>query len=153
MKITVELDEFWMHDEQDLSTELKEYVKNKVLKEVSDYIKNKVDTQITMQVKEEVEKHMYKQINEFIANTISTGKVKGLVSPYELVSLEEFIKQKFEKETGWNSFDSKIKEIAQKHATDMKSRYDLLFASQLVAKMSENGLLKKDAAKLLLDKQ
>lgn len=152
MKITVEMDDFWMNDEESLSEKLNEYVVRKVLDEVSKHIKDKVETQITMQVKDTVEKSMYRQINEAIANTIAVGKVKSLVSPYEPVPIEEFIKQKFEKETGWNSFDSKIKEIATKHSADMKARYDLLFASQLVAKMTENGLLKKDVAKLLLDK-
>lgn len=32
----------------------------------------------------------------------------------------------------------------------MKQRYDLLFASQIVAKLDEHGLLKEDIAELLL---
>lgn len=33
----------------------------------------------------------------------------------------------------------------------MKKRYDLLFASQLVAKMKESGFIKEEAIALLLD--
>lgn len=55
-------------------------------------------------------------------------------------------------ETG-NSMEKLIKSLAKDFANEMKERYDLLFASQLVAKMSETGLLKEDVAKLLLPKQ
>lgn len=41
-------------------------------------------------------------------------------------------------------------DCAKDFGKEMKERYDLLFASQLVAKMSETGLLKEDVAKLLL---
>ena len=49
--------------------------------------------------------------------------------------------------------DAKITKIAQDlavaQAKEAKDRYDLLFASQLVAKMNDSGLLRDDVARLL----
>ena len=67
------------------------------------------------------------------------------------MTLKEYILYQIQNNTGWNSPNENIKKLAQKFGEEMKNRYDLLFASQLVAKMNENGLLKEDVAKKLLD--
>ena len=42
------------------------------------------------------------------------------------------------------------RELAEKSAAELKARYDLLFASQLVSKINEHGMLREDVARLLL---
>ena len=54
MKFTVEVEEFWLEDEE-LSTELQAHVKTNVVREISSSIKDNVETQITKKVKEVIE--------------------------------------------------------------------------------------------------
>ena len=68
MKITIDLEDFFMNEESNLEESLKTYVKDNVLREIKEHIKEKVDTQITMRVKEEVEKLGY----------VGTGKKYGV---------------------------------------------------------------------------
>lgn len=44
-----------------------------------------------------------------------------------------------------------LKKTADVHFKAIKDKYDLLFASQIVTKLGEKGMLKEDVAKLLLD--
>lgn len=151
INVTVDLDDVWA-DEESLTHAIESNIKFLVLKEIDAKIKNKVDTHITRKVSEEIEKNMYRQMNSFIADFIKTGEVKSSQNSSKMVSIEEFIKEKFVYSSGWGSPDEAIKKLAEKFSLEMKNRYDLLFASQLVAKMNESGLLKKDVAKILLAK-
>lgn len=49
-----------------------------------------------------------------------------------------------------NTLSKIAREQADKSASELKARYDLLFASQLVTKMNANGMLREDVARLLL---
>lgn len=151
INVTVDLDDFWA-DEESLTHAIESNIKFQVLEEIDAKIKDKVDTHITRKVSEEIEKNMYRQMNSFIADFIKTGEVKSSHNSSKMVSIEEFIKEKFVYSSGWGSPDETIKKLAEKFSLEMKNRYDLLFASQLVAKMNESGLLKKDVAKILLAK-
>lgn len=152
MKITIDLEDFWLDGETDLESGLKDFVKREVLKEINKSIEKRVEDHLTTKIKEEVEKHMYKQMNSFIADFIKTGQIKSSnYSDAKMISVEEYVKQKFSSDTGWSSPNEQIKTLAKKFGDEMKARYDLLFASQLVAKLNDTGLLKKDAARLLLD--
>jgi hypothetical protein len=45
---------------------------------------------------------------------------------------------------------AQTKKATDSISKELKERYDLLFASQIVSKLHENGMLKEDVAKLLL---
>lgn len=53
-----------------------------------------------------------------------------------------------------NKTDDRLVRIAREQAdkshAELKARYDLLFASQLVTRMNESGMLREDVARLLL---
>ena len=149
MKITIDVSEFYL-EESDLETGLRHFVKDAVLVEIKKSIQEKIDTQLTMQIKADVEKNMYQQMNLFIADFIKVGKIKSSRDSNKQITIEEFITEKFAYDSGWSSPSDMIKKLADTYGREMKSRYDLLFASQLVAKMNEQGLLKKDVAKILL---
>lgn len=156
MKIVVELDEFWMHDEAELSTALSKYVTNQVISEIWKKIKSKVDEDIQVKTAKMVEKLMYQKASSLIDEALKTQTIKTMVyensrNVEKLVSLEEYIGIKFKKDSGWGSPDKKIEELAKQFADELKKRYDLLFASQIVSKLNENGLLKEDVHKMLME--
>lgn len=153
MKITVEFDDFWMNGDDDLSEKLNEYVSDEVTREIWKKIEQKVESQITVQVTKKIEAQLFRKGQSIVKKLIETEKIKSpshSVGENGYCTLEEFIKYNFESNSGWNSPNETIKKLAKGFASEMKSRYDLLFASQLVAKMNESGLLKEDVAAKLL---
>ncbi len=157
MKITVELDDFWMDGEESLSEELKHYVSIQVKKEIWESIKELATKTVTDIVREDVEKTMLAEGKKIVSTIIETKKIKAPSSSIAdddgMCTLEDYIKYEFENKSGWNSPFSKIKDLAKKFGDEMKSRYDLMFASQIVSRMNENGLLKEDVAKRLIEKE
>ena len=150
INVTIDLDDLWT-DESSISEEISMEIKRKVLDEIWNKLKPAVEDQITRATKNEVEKMYCRKINTFIDEFFETGELKSPKNSNEKMSLKEYIYYQIQNNTGWNSPNENIKKLAQQFGNDMKNRYDLLFASQLVAKMNENGLLKEDVAKKLLD--
>ena len=150
INVTIDLDDLWT-DESSISEEISMEIKRKVLEEIWNKLKPAVEDQITRVTKNEVEKMYCRKINTFIDEFFETGELKSPKNSNEKMTLKEYILYLIQNNTNWNSPNENIKKLAQKFGEEMKNRYDLLFASQLVAKMNENGLLKEDVVKKLLD--
>jgi hypothetical protein len=151
MKITVDLEDLWA-DEENISDTVKNEIIYSVKKGIIEHYEKKTVDYIERAVKLELDKTLNLKLSSYVDEQIEVGKIKSLKSN-EQITLKEFVREKFEQTSGWNSWDDKIKAVANSHSQDMKNRYDLLFASQLVAKMQEAGMLKEDVAKLLLEKK
>lgn len=157
MKIIVKIDDFWYNEDRELTSELEKYVSNKVFEKIWKSIEKKVDKVISDEIEKDVKKQMTDKVNKLMDKAFETDDV--IVSRvYEngkyvnvKTSLAQYVTNKLEKESGWGSPNAKIEAIAKTVADDMKKRYDLLFASQVVSKLSENGFLKEDVKKMLED--
>lgn len=151
MKIVVDLEDFWLDDESELIPTLQEYVKNSVIRDISDSIKKQVDSFMDKAIKNHVEKQLEVRVNLLMESFIENNKVKGNYSSDPELTVSELINKKF------NDARPNIQDLVKKQAEnigiDLKRRYDLLFASQIVAKINEQGLLKDDVARLLLPKE
>lgn len=124
-------------------------------------------------INNELSKGKDAELNRIITKVFTEKKIKtrdgSKNSPEELVTLFEYIEDRLTKDyfsmgnTAEDVLRDKIRSMqvdiekniskaADKIGNELKDRYDLLFASQLVAKMNEVGLLKTDVANLLLPK-
>lgn len=148
MKFIIEVQDFYL-DGEDLQHALTEKIKNDVAFEIQKSIASKVEEHITRKVKAEVEERMYRFMNVAIEDIIQKEKLKY---DNKEMTLVEYIRNVFSNRNHWQNADESIKKSADKFGKEMKDRYDLLFASQLVAKLNNEGMLKEDVAKLLLDK-
>jgi hypothetical protein len=151
MKIEVNISEFYLGEEGELQEELVRHIKSGVVSDITKSIQAKVDAQITMEVKDTVEKMLYAQISKAITQTLSTGTTKSRQNSNSMITFDEYVRECFTYSGGWQSFDDTIKKLAQSFTTELKNRYDLMFASQIVVKMGDAGLLKSDELKKLLE--
>lgn len=151
INVTVDLEDLYIDEDQSFSEALNKTITHQVTQEVWKTIKEKVDDQMTRNIRAEIEKQYCKKIQIFIADFFKTGKIKFNSYDKESVTIEEYIKKTFEANQGWNSPQAQIEKIAKAHGETLKNRYDLMFASQLVVKLNETGLLKEDVAKTLLN--
>lgn len=150
MKITVEVSDFYLDSENgdDLEASLKDYVKKEVLNQIYKTIEKKVEEQITRRVKEEVEQKLTRFINKTIEDLIAN---ESLVMSGKTIPIAEYIKNQFVSNSGWGSPTETLKKLATQYGAELKARYDLQFASHVVAKLNEQGMLKADIAKMLTE--
>lgn len=151
MQFTIEVSDFWLDEEKELEPALRNHIIRDVVSKIEASIKQKIDDHIQKEVKSQVEQSLYRKINSLVGEIIATDKVKGKYTNDKEMTLQEWIHAEFFNNTGYRSPEETIKGLAKKYGDEMKQRYDLLFASQIVAKMSDNGFLREDAMKLLLE--
>lgn len=151
MKFTVEIDEFWLdEDSNGFEEELKQSIKIDVCRQIKDLMLSHIENEITNVVKQQVSDSLREQIQALVADVISTGKIRENSYSNTEIPIEDWIKKQFHGNSGYQNADLKITELAKKFGDEMKQRYDLLFASQIVAKLDEHGMLKENIAELLL---
>ena len=151
MKIQIEIDDFYLDEESELEPALKRYVINEVVSKINKQIEDKVNDTITRQVKQQVEKQLLTKTNKIIDEFIEKGKIKGDYSSDPEITVEQHIKNKFNNKNGWGNPSEQIAKLAEKFGAELRNRYDLLFATQIVKKLDKEGLLKENIAKMLLE--
>lgn len=151
MKFTVEIEDFWLDEEQDIAPALKKYIINDVVRQIEKSIEAKIEDGIGKEVRSGIEKSLYRNIQKIVKRVISERKVKGKYSSDPEITIEDYIKREFENNSGYCSPKEQIKKLADNFGLELKQRYDLVFASQIVVALDKNGLLKKDVAKILLE--
>lgn len=134
---------------------------------IKDAIKNDIVQQVLAEWRKECSAGFTKEIlavvssmkDEYIAGVMESISREKLIDgdrwacSGEKISVYDAIKAQLLSYFVKNGTDEKIAKIARESATtqakEAKDRYDLLFASQLVAKMNDSGLLRDDVARLL----
>lgn len=152
MKITVELDDFWMDGEQGLDEALKEHVTQSVIGRIRESIDKKIDQEIATQCRESIEKQLATQIKKYISKFLKKGMIKPQDQSTEVL-IEDYIKDKLMSHNGWGDGKDPINAISEALGKELKARYDMLFASQIVIKMGKQGLLKPGVVDTLLEKE
>lgn len=165
MKIKVEIDledvlsdimsEYHYEDgsSQTLSDEIVGDIKRSVKKTVLDSLKGQIDTEIVDQVKAKLVLDLNSHIQGEISKVTPDIKFKWDRYDEEERTISEHLKHIFEKA------DRSSNQCVQKHISEqseamikqLKDGYDLYFASQIVSKLSDKGMLSEDIAKSLVE--
>ena len=145
MKFTVEVEDFWL-DEEDLDSALKKAVTSQVIAEIKKQIESKVEVELTKQIKETVEKKIAPIVQKTLTKLVDDGV---LTVGSEKLTFAKFIQNSFDR-GGWSSPQQQIGELAEKYGKELKLRYDALFANRIVNKLKEQGMLNDDVVKYLI---
>lgn len=169
MKITIDLEdlinefienadngEYGIEDQFELKKEIKNSIISQVgyrnfSNEVKD-MREKAESLFKIQIKSQIEDIVKKQVERIILK----DKFKFNSYDKEEITLVEYVKKYYidrvsSAHNNGINMDNIVKVIAKEQAEQLKERYDLLFASQLVSNLDKLGLLKEDAAKILLN--
>jgi hypothetical protein len=150
MKIEIQLEDLWLDEVSgSLNKILKQEIIGEVVNKIRQEIRLKVDEEIKQQVGALVESQLQTLVAAFITSAMQVQKFKPRYSSEE-ITLAEWVGMQFKNNDYTSKTEKAIKEVAAKFADEMKNRFDLLFASQFVAKMNNQGMLREDVAKLLL---
>lgn len=155
MKLKVDLDDFYLDEEDDLVQAIKDFVVNKVTSTIWDRVEEKIKQKILDLCNENIQKIIDEKIETYLTEMLDKEMIKKDRWSDELVSLQEYVSTAFNEDFD-NDYRRILERIVEGKAKDIceeiKKRYDLLFASQLISKMNDQNMLKEDIAKLILDK-
>lgn len=152
MKFTIEVEDFYLDEEKDLAPALKQHIISTVVNKISTDLKAKIEDGVQKEVKAQVEQTLYRKIGSFVTEAIENDKIKGRYTNDPEMTLQEWVKLQFtEKAREKAPVDATLEKLAKGFGEEMKKRYDLMFASQLVTKMKESGFLKEEVVSLLLN--
>lgn len=158
MKFSIEIEDFWYDQEEgNLSDELKSFIINEIVRKLSKQIDDKTIQTIELKATKAITDGFGAKVSAAVSRFFKSGRIKPYrnsvnneVGADGCISIEQYIQEKFTHDTGWSSGQERIEKLAKKFADEMRNRYDLLFASQLVIKLNEQGLLKEDVARAIL---
>jgi hypothetical protein len=163
INVTVDLSEFYSQDEEtSFSDEIKMHIVSQVKYQIINDFKAKglemVADMARKLVDKNIEAELKSSVREFVnTRKLSTGKTfnemvaEKIEKKYlDIQSVSDAIAYRFKSVEMENNkiIESKANELAK----NLKDQHDLLFASQIVAKLNEQGLLKDGVASILLNK-
>lgn len=160
MKIKVEVDLSDLYSEEEgenYSQVVKAHITGEVKREVLKHFKETTGDEFSKAAIAQIEVSKHELITKTLEGLAKVPMINVRHSK-EPISLEEHIRSEYEKYVAQGSrFDGIIEKAVIKAAQDLgmelKDRYDMLFASQIVMKLNEQGMLREDVAKVLLDKK
>ena len=148
MKFTIEVEDFWLDSEDQLEPALAKHIISEVTRDIKKLIEKKVDDQIIRELKKEFEIGYSKKIREYISDSFENGDLKIGQGDNKTSAKEYFLQNA--SAFGYNTVRDTLATLAKKHADEIKKRYDLQYAAHVVSKLSDNGLLKDEEIKKLL---
>lgn len=87
-------------------------------------------------------------IDSAITDCIATGTI---VVDRKPVAIVEHLKSIFQSNHGWSSPQTRMAELAKKFGEELKIQYNNIFATKIVMTMHQQGFLKDDMARVLLE--
>ena len=147
MKFIVEVDDFWI-EEDELATGLSRAIREEIIQQMKKTIDEKIDQQITLRVQKVIDEHIKASIDNKLAELIETGNI---VKDGKAIAIKDHVSNLFVNNTGWNTPSEKIAVLAKKFGEELKARYDAVFANRIVVKLNEQGMLKDEVTKLLIN--
>lgn len=155
MKIEINLKEIFIDEDQDGS--IQEALKADIIYETVSKIKKEYKDKIEEQIKKIAEERIKELLSEeykkeFKKQFYETKIKENSYTNAKKISFKEFVKNKIEEysDCGYNDITDLIEKLADKNAKNLKKRYDLMFASQIVNKLGEQNLLSDKKIKELL---
>ena len=162
LNITIDLEDIVAEYDEDYSPTLNEIIKSEIVhnvkREVLQVFRKDIAEVFNRRVIEEIESGKALLITSVIHELIQKAQVKKRYRSDEMISISDHIKEELERThlnegTIRNYLDKVVKDHGDAVAKELKQRYDLLFASQIVTRLNDQGFLKDDVAKILLSGQ
>lgn len=149
MKITFDLEDFWMEAEDGT---LEESLRSHITHSVTCEIKNSIKDQINTEISKVVLAHVEENLTDIVQNQLSECVDAGVITKYgKEIKITDHVREMFESCNSWGTPDKKLESLAKDFAKDFKAQYNAVFAGKIVQNMKEQGLLKDEVVQILLE--
>ena len=158
INVTVDLSEFYNeNEEKSFSDQIKDSIVYKVKQSILTDLENKLGSEFNSIITQKIELEKEQLIQKKLDQLVTEAKVKKRYDSSEMISIEEWMKEELKRlylsdraiNEGMRSY---IRDKSNELSEEFKQRYDLAFASQIISKLSENGMLQENIADILLKK-
>jgi hypothetical protein len=154
MKINFELDmedlisDMLCDESYDIEEAIKGEIISKTIRKILPTIEKQVNEQIFKRVDVVITERIDQAVESAISNIIDNGVIthRGVT-----MTMEERIIGIFSDHSSWGNPMKKLESIAKKFGEELKLQYNAAFATRIVVNMKEQGLLKDDVVKVLLE--
>jgi hypothetical protein len=174
INVTVDLEDFYSESEESFNDQILEHISYQVKHQIWTEFKNKGLEVFTKKVNQELDEGKDEEIGRIVHKIFTEKKLRNLDGSRgkseEYVTLYEFIEHKINHDyfspnktadsllnglinEKYKHFHKSVSDAAQEISNELKDRYDMLFASQIVSNLNKAGMLKDDVGKLLLGPQ
>jgi hypothetical protein len=154
MKINFELDmedlinDMLCDESCDIEEAIKGEIISKTIRKILPTIEKQVNEQIFKRVDSVISERIDSAVESAISNVVNSGTI---VHRGKTMTMEDRIKEVFNNHSSWGNPMKKLEAIAKKFGEELTLQYNAAFATRIVVNMKEQGLLKDDVVKILLE--
>jgi hypothetical protein len=147
MKFTVDVEDFYLEDGE-LSAELVRVIKEGVINQMKKNVEDRIDAQIVVKVTGAINDYLDLVIKNKLNELLETGTI---IKSGKVIKITDHINELFVNNQGWDNPRNQIAALAKKFGEELKQRYDAIFANRIVVKLNEQGMLKDEVVKMLIN--
>lgn len=155
IKLDIDLDDVvhdMFHDEENsISEALRGHIMNGVIRKILPVMKSSIEDQITNKISKIMIDRVSSAVDEKVKDFVGGEGVVMIDGKRK--TLPAHIGYMFENCRGWNDPSRHIEKVAEKFAKELRGQYNNIFAMNIVSNMKEQGLLKDDVVKMLLEEK
>ncbi len=151
MTITINMDEFWMDEDSSFEESFKKYIIDQATYNAFENVKKNLKGEIYLKVEENVREKLEEFVHDFVKQNVDKLEMK--IGYSQTLPLEEGVKTILSNNAekyAMTSIEKLVKGYAEHFVNDLRKRYDLLFASQVITKLNENNMLKEGVFEALM---
>ena len=154
INVTVDLEDFYQDEDETLSESLIRAIECGVIDRLKREFKEKVQDDFYKQIIEKFLSEKEAKVKEIVRQLFDEEKVKKSYYSDTMITFAEYVTENLKKDLSTPNFDAKLKGISDKVSAaafeDLKNRYDVYFAAQIIEKLSAAGMLAQGVAESIL---
>jgi len=152
LTVTIDLEDVWSDSGDSLSDSLRNSIKHAVLHQLRAELKDIIEITVKEEVSAQFKQNLGTEVAMITREVVASGKVRPSSNSESAVTVKEWIIQQIEHRNSklWDSPKKQLQAYAKKHIDEIKKQYDFMYASSVVQKMAELGMLKDDKVAELL---
>lgn len=133
----------------DISKILKGQVIHSVVRQVLPKMQSSIDAQVVERINTIIESRVEATVDSVLDKVLNGAAV--ITVNREQKTITKHIQDIFSRSNTWNNPQEKISAIAKTFSSELNLQYNNVFAMNIVSSMKEQGLLKDDVVKMLLE--
>lgn len=152
LNIDVQIDtsDLWCEEDESLDEVLKQSIQNEVVLAVKKQAKESINNCVDQFVRANVDDKIKIAMDEAISQMIDGGMKFTPQYSREEVSIMDYVRNRFDKNDLASAIHKYVEKESKTLTEELKRQYDVKFASKIVEGIANQGLLKPEAAKILL---
>jgi len=155
LQVTINLDEFYLESDErgqeSIQSALLSTIKHEVVSEIWCKIRQEVNKEIKDSVINEINSTIRIRINTHIDEYLNTGLLRPYIEGGENITIKDYLHMHITDNRYWQNLGANLAKVAENFAKELSKKYDLMFATEIIMKVKDSGMLDRDKLDKLLN--